>query len=161
MNDAALKSATQDIVVEEILPHAPETVWNALTTREMMSRWLKMPATGFEPVKGKRFTFQTSPAGAWDGVIQCQVLEATPNERLVFSWKGGDEGNVGYGSRLDTIVAFTLSKVANGVRLRLVHSGFELPRNDTAFKNMSVGWKKVVPSIGDIAAEQASANKPH
>jgi hypothetical protein len=79
----------------------------------------------------------------------------------VFSWKGGDEGNVGYGSRLDTIVAFTLSKVANGVRLRLVHSGFELPRNDTAFKNMSVGWKKVVPSIGDIAAEQASANKPH
>jgi len=36
-----------------------------------------------------------------------------------------------------------------------------LPRNDTAFKNMSVGWKKVVPSIGDIAGEQASANKPH
>lgn len=27
MNDAALKSATQDIVVDEVFPHAPETIW--------------------------------------------------------------------------------------------------------------------------------------
>jgi hypothetical protein len=33
MNEAALKSDTQDIVVEEIFPHAPETIWNTLTTR--------------------------------------------------------------------------------------------------------------------------------
>ena len=155
MNSAtALKSDTQDIVVDEVFPHAPETIWKALTTSELIGRWIEMTPAGFEPVKGKHFTFQTRPAGAWDGVIHCQVLEATPNERLVYAWKGGHEGNVGYGSRLDTVVTWTLSRVEKGTRLRLVHSGFVAPRNDTAFKSMSDGWKKVVPRIGAIAGEQ-------
>jgi uncharacterized protein YndB with AHSA1/START domain len=153
MTDTVLKSDTQDIVVDEVFPHAPETIWKTLTTGELIARWL-MPTTGFEPVQGKRFTFQTKPAGAWDGVIHCQVLEAMPNQRLVYAWKGGHEGNVGYGSRLDTVVTWILSRVENGTRLRLVHSGFVLPKNDTAFKSMSEGWKKVVPSIGDIADGQ-------
>lgn len=153
MNDIASKSLTQDIVVDEILPHAPETIWRALTSGELIARWLKMPATGFEPVKGKRFTFRTTPAGAWDGVIDCQVLEAAPNERLAYSWKGGHEGNVGYGAPLDTVVSFTLTRAENGTRVRLVHSGFVLPTNELAFKNMGEGWKKVVPSIGAVAAQ--------
>jgi uncharacterized protein YndB with AHSA1/START domain len=154
MNDAARKFDTQDIVVEEVLPHAPEMIWKALTSGELMGRWLHMTPTGFEPVKGKHFTYQTTPAGAWDGVIHCQVLEAVPNQRLVYSWKGGHEANVGYGSRLDTVVTFTLSRVEAGTRLRVVHSGFVLPKNEMAFKNMSGGWKKVVPTIGAIAGEQ-------
>jgi uncharacterized protein YndB with AHSA1/START domain len=157
MTEAAVKVDTQDIVVEEVLPHAPETIWKALTTGELIARWLMMPTTGFEPVKGKQFTFQTTPAVAWDGVIRCQVLEVMPNERLVYSWKGGHEGNVGYGSRLDTVVTWTLSTAENGTRLRLVHSGFVLPKNDTAFKNMSEGWKKVVRNLDTIAAEQDSS----
>ena len=160
MTQAALKMDTQDIVVEEVLPHAPETIWKALTTGELIARWL-MPTTGFEPVKGKYFTFQTTPAGAWDGVIRCQVLEVMPNERLVYAWKGGHEGNVGYGSGLDTVVTWTLSTVANGTRLRLVHSGFVLPKNETAYKNMSEGWKKVVRNLDAIAAEQVSSKPQH
>ncbi|MEA2644055.1 MAG: hypothetical protein QOG08_1081 [Chloroflexota bacterium] len=160
MTDAAMILDTQDIVVEEVFPHAPETIWKTLTTGDLIGRWLMKP-TGFEPVKGARFTFQTTPAGAWDGVIQCQVLEATPNERFAFAWKGGHEGNVGYGSRLDTVVTFTLSRVENGTRLRLVHSGFVLPNNEIAFKNMGDGWKKVVPRIGAMAGEQVSSKKPH
>ena len=62
MNDTALKSATQEIVVDEAFPHAPETIWKTLTTGELIGRWMMAP-TGFEPVKGKRFTFQTRPAG--------------------------------------------------------------------------------------------------
>jgi uncharacterized protein YndB with AHSA1/START domain len=141
------------IVVDQVFPHAPETIWKTLTTGELIARWMMAP-TGFEPVKGKHFTFQTTPAGAWDGVIHCQVLEVMPNERLVYAWKGGHEGNVGYGSRLDTVVTMMLSRVENGTRLRLVHSGFVTPKNDTAFKNMSEGWKKVVQSIGGIAGEE-------
>ena len=159
MNDAALKFDVQNIVVDEVFPHAPETIWKTLTTAELIGRWLLMAPTGFEPVKGKSFTFQTTPAGAWDGIIHCQVLEVMPNERLVYAWKGGHEGNVGYGSRLDTVVTWILSGVGNGTRLRLVHSGFVLPKNDTAFKNMSEGWKKVVQNLDTIAAEQ-DASKP-
>ncbi len=161
MNDAMLRSDTQDIVVDEVFPHAPETIWKTLTTGELIGRWLRMTATGFEPVKGKHFTFKTTPAGAWDGTIHCEVLEAIPNERLAFAWKGGHDGNVGYGSPLDTVVTFILSRVENGTRLRLVHSGFVLPKNEMAFRNMGEGWKKVVPSIGAIAGEQVSSKKPH
>ena len=153
MNDAALKSDTQDIVVDEVFPHAPETIWKTLTTGELIGRWLMAP-TGFEPVKGKHFTFQTTPGGAWDGVIHCQVLEVMPNERLVYAWKGGHEENIGYGSPLETVVTLILSRAEDGTRLRLVHSGFVLPKNDSAFKTMSEGWKKVVRNLGAIAGEQ-------
>jgi uncharacterized protein YndB with AHSA1/START domain len=154
MNNAALKSDTQAIVVDEVFPHAPETIWKTLTSGELMARWVKMTPTGFAPVKGTKFTYQTTPGGAWDGTIHCEVLEAVPNERLVYSWKSGHTENVGYGAALDTVVTFTLSRAGNGTRLRLVHSGFVLPRNETAFKSMGDGWKKVVPTIGAIAGEQ-------
>ena len=160
MNDAASKSDTRDIVVDEVFPHAPETIWKALTSGELIARWMMAP-TGFEPVKGKRFTFQTTPGGAWDGVIHCEVLEAIPNQRLVYAWKGGHEANFGYGSRLETVVTWTLARVDNGTRVRLVHSGFVLPKNDTAFKSMSEGWTKVVRNLDAIAAEQGSAKKPN
>ena len=152
MNDAA--SDTRDIVVEEVFAHAPETIWKTLTTGELIGRWLMVP-TGFEPVKGTRFTFQTKPSGAWDGVIHCQVLEVIPNERFVYSWKSGHEGNIGYGSLLETLVTWTLARAANGTRLRLVHAGFVVPRNESALETMGGGWKKVVPSLGAIADEQA------
>jgi uncharacterized protein YndB with AHSA1/START domain len=152
MTEAALKADIQDIVVDEIFPHAPETIWKTLTTGELMHRWMMAP-TGFEPVVGKRFTFQTTPAGVWDGVIHCQVLEVEPNERFAYAWKGGHEDNVGYGSRLDTVVTWILSRVEGGTRLRLIHSGFVLPKNATAFNNMSEGWKKVVRNIAATAGE--------
>lgn len=160
MNHAALKAGQQDsgtqaivqeIVVDEVFPHAPGAIWKTLTTGELIARWIEMTPTGFEPVEGKSFTFQTKPAGAWDGVIHLQVLEVIPNERLVFSWRSGGEGNVGYGAPLDTVVTFTLSRDLKGTRLRLVHSGFVLPKNQTAYKNMGEGWKQVVPRIGAIA----------
>ncbi|WP_245863743.1 SRPBCC family protein [Caulobacter mirabilis] len=151
---AAPATTTRDIVVDEVFPHAPETLWKALTTGALMGRWLMAP-TGFEPVEGCRFTYQTTPAGAWDGVIHCQVLSVVPNERFAYSWVGGDAGNQGYGSRLETIVTFEIFRVAEGARLRLTHSGFSLPHNETAYENMSRGWKSVVPNIGVIAGEAA------
>lgn len=160
MTDTDIKPDTQKIVVDGIFPHAPETIWKALTTGELIGRWLMTPQ-GFEPVKGKRFTYQTTPAGAWDGVIHCQVLEAIPNERLVYTWKGGHEGNVGYGAPLDTVVTLSLSKDKDGTRLRVVHSGFVLPKNDTAFTKMGEGWKKCVSTIGQVAGEQVSSRKLH
>ena len=149
-----MKNAPQSIVVEEIVPHTPETVWKALTTADLIGRWLMTP-TGFEAAIGNRFTYQTTPAGPWDGVIHCEVREVVPNQRLVYAWKGGHPGNEGYGAPVDTVVTFTLEKVAGGTRVRLVHSGFVLPRNETAFANMGGGWRKIVPRLGDYGAGQA------
>src|SRR5258708_26110776 len=102
-----------EIVVDEVLPHAPETIWKALTTGELIGRWLMMTPTGFEAVKGKRFMFQTTPGGAWDGVIHCEVLEAMPNERLVYAWKSRHSGNVWDGAPLATFVLFIPSAREN------------------------------------------------
>ncbi|HWA31038.1 MAG TPA: SRPBCC domain-containing protein [Rhizomicrobium sp.] len=151
---AALNLRNDDIVVDELFPHAPETIWKTLTDGALMARWLGMTPTGFAPVKGNRFTYKTTPAGKWDGTIACEVMEVIPNERFVYAWRGGDEANTGYGSRLDTVVTFTLKKADGGTRLRLVHSGFVLPKNKTAYDNMSGGWKKVVGRIGDLATER-------
>jgi uncharacterized protein YndB with AHSA1/START domain len=159
MTDAALKpdtaaAPTQQIVVDEVFHHAPETIWRTLTSGDLIARWL-MPATGFKPEVGNRFTFQTTPGGAWDGVIHCEVLEVIPHQRFSYAWKGGHPDNAGYGAPLDTVVTFTLTKVGVGTRLRLVHAGFVLPRNDSAFQTMGNGWKKVVPKLGDIAGEES------
>jgi uncharacterized protein YndB with AHSA1/START domain len=143
VNYATTKADVEDIVVDEVFPHAPEKLWKALTDGALMARWLMAPS-GFAPVVGTHFTFQTTPAGEWDGVIRCQVLEVVPNVRFAYAWNGGHDTNVGYGSRLETLVTWTLTKVASGTRLRLVHSGFVLPKNETAFKNLGEGWRKVV-----------------
>ena len=158
MNNIAVKSDMQStdatsIVIDEVFPHGAEVLWKAITNGDLMGRWMMKP-TGFEPVVGNRFTFQTTPAGAWDGFIRCEVLEVLPLERFAFAWRGGDEGNVGYGSKLDTVVTFTLRRVQTGTRLRMEHSGFVLPKNNTAYTNMGKGWVKCVETLSTVAAEQ-------
>lgn len=140
-----------EIVLEQDFPNRPETIWKAITTGPLIARWLGMTPEGFAATPGTRFTYRTTPAGAWDGTIHCEVLEAVPNERFAYSWKGGHEGNSGYGSPLDTVVTFTLTPVAGGTRVRFVHAGFRLPRNATAYENMSEGWQQCTRSLRDVA----------
>lgn len=150
MNETMTKWETRSISVEEVFPHSPNLVWRAITDGGLIARFL-MPPTGFAPVPGTHFTFQTKPAGAWDGTIRCEVLDVVPREKLVYSWKGGHEDNSGYGSLLDTVVTWTLSPTADGgTRLSLVHSGFELPRNETAYANMGGGWRTIIPRLGPL-----------
>lgn len=150
---AETKDIVQDIVLEEVFPHAPETIWKTLTSAQLIARWLMQP-TGFEAVEGKAFTFQTTPGGNWDGVIHCRVLEVVPNRRLVYAWKGGDERNTGYGAPLDTVVTWSLTPVEAGTRIRLVHAGFVMPRNESTYTVMSGGWKKVVRQLDEISGEK-------
>src|SRR4051812_48829858 len=127
MTATALQTEVRDIVVDEVVPHSPEVVWRALTDAGLISRWLMAPQ-GFAPVVGAEFTYQTTPGGAWDGVIHCRVLEVMPNRRLVYAWQGGHEDNVtGYGAPLDTVVSFTLTPTEAGTQVQLVHSGFVIP----------------------------------
>ena len=148
----AASGQSQAIVVDEVFPHSAAVIWKALTDGALMGRWMMQP-TGFEPVVGNRFTFKTTPAGAWDGLIRCEVLEVKPLERFVFAWRGGDEANIGYGSKLDTVVTFTLTPEPGqkGTRLRVEHAGFLLPKNETAYTNMSKGWIKCVENLGAVS----------
>jgi uncharacterized protein YndB with AHSA1/START domain len=128
-------------------------VWKALTSAELIGRWL-MP-NDFVAEVGRRFTFRTRPMGDWDGVVHCEVLELVPQEKLVYSWKGGSRGNAGYGSALDSVVTWTLAPAAGGTHLRMVHAGFRSPDNDVAFDAMNPGWSRILQSIPRVIAEAA------
>lgn len=158
MNEAAPIDLTREILVDEVFPHSRKVLWRVLTTGELIARWMMEPK-GFAPVVGTRFTFQTTPAGAWDGTIHCEVLEVKAFERFSYSWTGGDSANSGYGSKLNTVVSWTLSDSVGGTRLQLRHSGFELPRNDTAYVNLGKGWKVCMERVSGIAGEQETASR--
>ena len=152
MTNAAMKPATQDIVVDEVFPHAPDAIWKALTTSDLIARWLMVPH-GFAPVKGNKFTFNTPADDEWDGIVHCELLEVTANERLVYSWKTGQQTSAGYVPRLDTIVTWTLSRVDTGTRIRIVHSGFDPSKHTKVFRNISEGWPKVMGKMRTMLAE--------
>jgi uncharacterized protein YndB with AHSA1/START domain len=112
-----------------VVPQPPEKVWKALTTAKLI--------------------------GDWDGVVHCEVLEIVPHRRLVYSWKGGSDSNnsdSNYGSKLDSVVTWTLQPEGRGTRLRLVHTGFRSPQNDFAYDAMSPGWGRIMGRLSEIAA---------
>lgn len=154
MTEGVVQSGIREIVVDEVFPYASEKIWATLIHPDLMARWLGMTPIGFEPVVGNRFTYQTRAAGEWDGTIRCEVIEVLPGRRLAYLWRGGHEDNIGYGSLLDTVVTLTLEPAELGTRLRLVHSGFDLPRNETAYHNMRGGWTGVVTRIHRITDER-------
>lgn len=144
------------IVVEKVLPHAPERIWRTLTRSEMIAKWL-MP-NDFEPVVGYRFTFKTRPMGDWDGIVHCEVLQCDPPLVLRYSWKGGSDSNPDVGSRLDSEVTWTLTKVDGGTHLKMVHDGFVFPGNRSAHDAMSPGWGRAMDSIARVTTEAGASS---
>ena len=144
-------SETHAIVVEKVVPHSPDKVWRILTTSELIAKWL-MP-NDFVAAIGHRFTFCTRPMGDWDGVVQCEVLSCEPPRLLSYSWRGGAEANPVYGSRLDSVVTWTLTPVDGGTHLRMVHDGFVFPGNKIAFEMMGQGWGRIGDAITRMAAD--------
>lgn len=118
---------------EECYPHAPEKVWRALTDSQAIAQWL-MP-NDFEPRLGHRFQFRTKPAPGFDGIVNCEVLEIDPPNKLVYSWNGGG---------LATQVVWTLEKIPEGTRLRLDHSGFRGLRGWMVSRMLGKGWGSTI-----------------
>ena len=142
---------THAIAVEKVLPYAADKIWRTLTTSELLMKWL-MP-NDFVAAVGHRFNFRTKPMGDWDGIVHCEVLACEPPRLLRYSWKGGADTNPEYGSKLDSVVTWTLTPVEGGTLVRMVHDGFVFPGNRFAFDMMSPGWGRIVDAIGRVTAE--------
>lgn len=142
---------THAITVEKVLPYAADRIWRTLTTSDLLMKWL-MP-NDFVAAVGHRFNFRTKPMGDGDGVVHCEVLDCDPPRLLRYSWKGGADTNPDYGSKLDSVVTWTLTPVEGGTLVRMVHDGFVFPGNRFAFDMMSPGWGKIVDAIGRVTAE--------
>lgn len=139
--------ATRSVVVERVFPHPPAKVWRALTERDLLARWM-MP-NDFEPVVGRSFSFRTDPVAHWDGVVNCEVLEIEPRQRLVLRWGVGAPGQ--RGSLLTTVV-FTLTPEGAGTKFRMEQSGFteaqEMNRRGASF-----GLDRMADQLGALLGE--------
>ena len=103
-----------DVLVEEVLPHAVEAVWGALTDRASISDWL-MQTSEFEPVVGSRFRMRTEHLAA-DGFVRAEVTELDPPRRMVWAWAVDD-------TTPPTTVVFELRPEGDGTRLTISHRG--------------------------------------
>ena len=137
-------SETKSIVVERAMPHRPEKIWRALTSSALIAEWLMQ--NDFQPVVGHRFQFRATPVPGWSGVTNCEVLEADPPRRLVYSWGDGSESD----SALRTVVTWTLTPKGAETLVRMEHAGFR-PQDEGGYQGMSGGWPRIVAGLERIA----------
>lgn len=146
MTDTTADSRTVEI--DQFYPHPPQRVWRALTTPELMARWLMEP-TGFAPVIGTRFSFRTQPmpAANFSGEIACEVIEVVDGERLTISWADAHTGEpAGW------LVSWTLHAEGSGTRVILRHSGFD-PDDDVQRRARTImgnGWARIADQLGMV-----------
>ncbi|WP_280265448.1 SRPBCC family protein [Nocardia wallacei] len=133
------------IELDQFYPHPPAKVWRALTTPELMIRWMMEPE-GFEPVAGNRFRLRAEPipATGFSGEISCEVLEAVAPKRLRVTWDDAAAGPTGW------TVTWDLYPEGRGTRLVLTHTGFD-PDDPTAQLSRSImrgGWPGMLRRLG-------------
>ena len=76
---------------------------------------------------------------------------------LKYSWKGGSDSNTDYGTRLDSTVTWTLTRVEQGTHVSMVHDGFVFPGNQFAFNVMGQGWGRILDTIERVTAADEAA----
>jgi uncharacterized protein YndB with AHSA1/START domain len=140
-------TGAKSIVVERTMPHPPEKVWKALTTSELVAKWLM--ANDFEPRLGRRFNFRATPIpGAWNGVTDCEVLEIDAPRKLAYSWNASGEQAQG---GLKTVVTWTLTPADGGTHVRMEQTGFR-PQDEMGRQAMGGGWPRMVEALEREAA---------
>jgi uncharacterized protein YndB with AHSA1/START domain len=168
-----------DVRIERIYRHSPEHIWRALTERDALGAWFM--SNDMEPTRGQMFTFRMKPQRGWDGVTYCEVTEVEPPHRIAYTYRGRasfektlacaaihSERAVGraaavarrFGAgtkmkglftELDTVLRFTLERVAGGgTRLILEHMGFRGFKQTLAGFVMGLGWAKVLRRLPPV-----------
>jgi uncharacterized protein YndB with AHSA1/START domain len=128
----------KSINLEMDYDHSIEKVWNALTNKDALSKWL-MP-NNMEPVLGNKFQFTTKAYPGFDGTVECEVLKVEAPNVLVYSWSGG--------GLKDTIVKFELTSNGNKTHMKFTHSGFEGFMNNLIAKRiLARGWRRKILKI--------------
>ena len=144
-----------DRIEKEVVLRAPlERVWRAISDADEFGQWFGVRFDGpFVP--GASVTGVITPTTVDDEVAKAQepyagqadtwqIVAVEPKRRLAFRWHPfAVESGTDYSQEPTTLVEFTLDETADGVRLRIVESGFEaIPaeRRASAFEGNSEGW---------------------
>jgi uncharacterized protein YndB with AHSA1/START domain len=133
-------------------------VWRALTDHQEFGTWFRVRLEGpFVPgqVTRGQITYPGYEHLRWEAVVQ----KMEPERLFSFTWHPyAVDPKEDYSAEPPTLVEFTLEKIAQGTRLRIVESGFDkLPskRRDQAFRMNEGGWTAQLTNIAQHV-EQAS-----
>lgn len=146
---------TTDRIEKEVLLRAPlERVWRAISDADEFGQWFGVRFDGpFVP--GTSVTGVITPTTVDEEVARAQephagksdtwqIVAVEPKRRLAFRWHPyAVEPDVDYTEEPTTLVEFTLEETPDGVRLRIVESGFDkvpAERRASAFESNSEGW---------------------
>jgi uncharacterized protein YndB with AHSA1/START domain len=102
-------------------PYPVATVWRALTDSDLVPLWTATGAggrpEGFAAVAGTKFRFVAKPKPGWNGIVNCEVLEASEPSLLRYTWTDDGGGDV-------TEVSYRLREQGAGTRFTYEHTGF-------------------------------------
>ncbi|WP_353067077.1 SRPBCC domain-containing protein [Tunturibacter psychrotolerans] len=130
-----MTTTTRTLVIEREMPYPPEKIWRALTEGPLIKEWLM--DNDFQPVVGHGFSFRSTPAPNWNGVIDSEVLVVEPSKKLSYTW-----GTMG----MESVVVWTLVPTSGGTLLRMEQSGFGSDQ-DAAYKGATYGWNKFIGNM--------------
>ena len=121
-------------------------VWRALTDPDLIPLWTATGAggrpEGFTPVPGTRFRFVAKPKPGWNGIVNCEVLEAREPTLLRYTWTDDGGGDL-------TEVTYRLESVGEGTRFTYEHTGFT-----------GVGGLFMAQLLGRVRRKMLSAGLP-
>ncbi len=135
-----------DILIEERFPSPVERVWHALTDPRMINRWL-MATDDFEARVGARFTLRDKPHPTFRGYVECQVLELSPPNRMVWSWSSTDDP-------VPTRLVIELEAEDRGTRLTLRHTG---DTDELTVQGTTAGWPRKLGELAETLSTAGSA----
>jgi uncharacterized protein YndB with AHSA1/START domain len=146
LKDTTAPSQTDSVSFEFDLPHSPAKVWRALTDPVLLAEWL-LPVVELRLEPGAAFVLKTQPHPAWDGTVNCRLLEIDAEKTLSYTWVVGD-------MEIDTVVTFALTPTASGTHLSLVQSGF-MPDQKKNFGGARYGWRMMGGQLVELLARTA------
>lgn len=125
--------------MEELFPVPIDRVWHALTDPGMIERWLMTP-NGYEAKVGARFILRHTPRADCRGQVECEVLELSAPNRMVWSWRGAEDPTT-------TRLVIDLEAHERGTRLTLRHTG---ESDERTVRGTTDGWTDKLGALADL-----------
>lgn len=141
-----------DRIEKQITLRAPRSrVWRAVCDKTEFGAWfgVAFPAGTFRA--GEKVSGRITYPGYEHLVMDIEVVEVTPEQRLSYRWHPyAIDPNADYSSEPTTLVTFTLEDAGKGTRLTIVESGFDkvpLHRRAEAMRMNDSGWSEQMKNI--------------
>ncbi|MFQ5981525.1 MAG: SRPBCC domain-containing protein [Candidatus Heimdallarchaeota archaeon] len=144
------------IAIEAIIPVSVESLWDAWTNNDVITKWFS-PEANIEPRVGGPFELFFDPADhSHESTQGCVLTRVEEKNVLEFTWKGpGQFAEVMNDPASLTTVKVEFSGEAETTRLKLEHKGWGTsPDWDDARRWHEEQWNKALDELkGFFAAE--------